>query len=157
VVTTGDIGERFLDRLETFGDIEGDKSYQVRQKLYAAVTELALTNVVGTGVGALGVATKLSSSRGEVQMNFDSGLLFVPYTLGWPGALMMLIGIATLLIRPPGIIDRRNDAAVQVATAICLVLIAMMVSYNSMYGVGGMIFWTFMGLRLCGRLWSANH
>lgn len=157
VLTTGEIGERFTDRLQTFSDIEGDKSYQARQKLYAVMTEKALTNVVGTGVGAVGVATKLSNRSGRVEFNIDSGLLFVPYTLGWPGALLMLLGITALLIRPAGTVNRHAEAAVQVSTAVCIALIAMMVSYNSMYGVGGMIFWTFMGLRLCGRLWSANQ
>jgi hypothetical protein len=156
VLTSGDIGERFLNRLDTFGDLEGDKSYQARQELYGMMTERALTNVIGTGVGAVGVATKLSSGTGRVEFNIDSGLLFVPYTLGWPGALLMLIGVSALLIRPPGIVDRRNETAVQVGTAVCMAMIAMMLSYNSMYGVGGMIFWTFMGLRLCGRLWSAS-
>jgi hypothetical protein len=68
----------------------------------------------------------------------------------------MLIGVCWLLLRPPGIVDRRNEIAVQTSTAICVAYIAMMTSYNSMYGVGGIVFWTFMALRLSGRLWSAN-
>jgi O-Antigen ligase len=157
VLTSGTIGERFAERLSTFGDIEEDKSFQARSELYDTLTEQALTNVLGTGTGAVGVSTKLGSSTQKVAFNIDSGLLFVPYTLGWPGALLMLVGVTALMLRPPGVIDGRNEVAVQTSNAICFALIAMMISYNSMYGVGGMIFWTFMGLRFSGRLWSANR
>lgn len=157
IVTTGTIGERFSDRLSTFTDIEEDKSFVARSQLYGSLTEQALGHFWGTGVGAVGIATKLTSKTSTVAFNIDSGLLFVPYTLGWPGALLMLIAITLLMLRPPGIIDRDNEAVVQMSTAVCVALIAMMASYNSMYGVGGMLFWTFMGLRLCGRIWAEKR
>ncbi|MBK8176023.1 MAG: O-antigen ligase family protein [Rhodospirillales bacterium] len=157
VLTTGSIGEKFAERLSTFNDLEGDKSYVARSELYHTLTERALTNVWGTGTGAVGIATKLNSATTTVTFNIDSGLLFVPYTLGWPGAILILIGISALMLRPPGIIDRENESVVQAATGICVAMIAMMASYNSMYGVGGMVFWSFMGLRLCARQWSATR
>jgi hypothetical protein len=157
VLTTGTIGERFMDRLSTFSDLEEDKSFVARSRLYGSLTEQALTNVWGTGTGAVGVATKLTTESSKVAFNIDSGLLFVPYTMGWPGALLMLIALTMLMLRPPGVVDRDNEAVVQASTAVCVALIAMMASYNSMYGVGGMLFWTFMGLRLCGRMWAASR
>jgi hypothetical protein len=146
-----------MDRLSTFSDIEEDKSFVARSRLYGSLTERALTNIWGTGTGAVGVATKLTTESSKVAFNIDSGLLFVPYTMGWPGALLMLIALTMLMLRPPGVVDRDNEAVVQASTAVCVALIAMMASYNSMYGVGGMLFWTFMGLRLCGRMWSASR
>ena len=68
----------------------------------------------------------------------------------------MLIGVSWLMLKPPGTIDRRNEVPVHISTAVCIAYIAMMASYNSMYGVGGVLFWTFIGLRLSGRLWSAD-
>jgi hypothetical protein len=155
IVTTGEIGERFVKRLDTFQDLESDKSFQDRSALYGSLTTQALTTVWGIGTGAVGKATKLTSASQKVVV-IDSGFLIVPYVLGWFGALLMLIGVTWLMLRPPGIVDRRNEVVVQTSTALCIAYIAMMISYNSMYGVGGMLFWTFMGLRLSGRLWSAN-
>lgn len=157
LISSEEIGQRFFDRLATFTDLEEDKSWQARSALYDRLTEDALTNVWGTGTGAVGIATKLASKSNTVAFQIDSGLLFVPYTLGWPGAICLTIAVAMLMLRPPGIITRENETAVQVGTAVCTALIAMMLSYNSMYGPGGMVFWTFMGLRLCGRVWAANR
>jgi hypothetical protein len=154
IITTGDIGERFTKRLDSLQDLEGDKSFQERSALYGSLTQQALTTFWGIGTGAVGKAAMLTSQQKVV--NVDSGFLTVPYVLGWPGAFLMLIGVCWLLLRPPGIVDRRNEIAVQTSTAICVAYIAMMTSYNSMYGVGGIVFWTFMALRLSGRLWSAN-
>lgn len=155
IITTGDIGERFMKRLESFQDLEEDESFQARSALYGSLTQQALTTFWGVGTGAVGKATKLTS-KSQTVVTIDSGFLVVPYVLGWPGAFLMLIGVSWLMLRPPGIVDRRNEVVVQTSTALCVAYIAMMTSYNSMYGVGGILFWTFMGLRLSGRLWSAS-
>ncbi len=140
---------------KSFQDLEEDESFQARSALYGSLTQQALTTFWGVGTGAVGKATKLTS-KSQTVVTIDSGFLVVPYVLGWPGAFLMLIGVSWLMLRPPGIVDRRNEVVVQTSTALCVAYIAMMTSYNSMYGVGGILFWTFMGLRLSGRLWSAS-
>ena len=103
IITTGDIGERFMKRLESFQDLEDDESFQARSALYGSLTQQALTTFWGIGTGAVGKATKLTS-KSQTVVTIDSGFLVVPYVLGWPGAFLMLIGVSWLMLRPPGIV-----------------------------------------------------
>lgn len=155
IITSGPIGKTFVERFETFGDVKSDISYRERTYLYKKFVPTALSEIVGVGVGAVGVATKLQNRNDEVVV-IDSGILIIPYTMGWFGALMMLVGLGMLVLRPPGRIDRRNADDVHTCNAIVYVMLAMMTSYNCIYGVGGIIFWGFAGLGIGARLWAEH-
>ena len=52
-------------------------------------------------MGATGASTKLSSDSGELGKygSFDSGVMNVPFVLGWPGTLLYLSGVVMLFSR----------------------------------------------------------
>jgi hypothetical protein len=41
---------------------------------------------------------------------------------------------------------------VKAAGAVIIAILAMTTSYNTLIGVGGMVFWTFLGLMLSARM-----
>jgi hypothetical protein len=96
----------------------------------------------------VGVATKLSDPEARLSAEtgvFDSGLLGVPFVLGWLGSAAYLGGIAILLrrafTRPAG--DLRLAAAAR-AAIVCGV--SQLLFFNALVGVSGVFFWLAVAL-----------
>src|SRR6266511_4069367 len=75
----------------------------------------------------------------------------VTYVLGWPGALLFLMGI--LMFLPQLRTSGRSESAVFVHTASAIVvgLGLQLVFINTVIGVTGVVFWSFLGLALAGK------
>jgi hypothetical protein len=149
-VAIDSVHEVVSKRFDSLFELQHDQSYIERQDFYSSFLNVALTEMVGQGIGATGVATKLSSGVAPSRYaNFDSGFMQIPFVLGWPGAFCYVLGSALLLARlvraPP-----RDDMFAGVSRAIVVSLFACMIFDNTMIGVTGAAFWYFLGMGLAG-------
>src|SRR5205823_11788541 len=85
VLQPGPIGAVIGQRLQSMGNVSQDVSFQARLSFYLNFGPVALSQLVGAGIGATGTATKLTTPGGDLGLfgNFDSGILEIPFVLGW--------------------------------------------------------------------------
>ena len=140
--------ERVATRAESLTNLDDDGSLNARMQLYRSTTAEALLNPVGQGIGSFGTAAKLS--EGE-PVSFDSGVLAIPFTLGWPGTLLYIGGLVWMLLRALQIRKPETDQFAVIAVAIVLAYMAMMVFHNQLKGLSGVTVWSFLALALAAR------
>lgn len=145
--------DRVADRAATVTNLEDSGSLDARMKLYQSTTTDALLNPVGEGIGSFGTASKLSSD--EI-VSFDSGVLEIPFTLGWPGTLLYLAGLFLMLKDVVLISKEDTDQFAVIASSIVIAFIAMMVFNNHLKGLGGMAIWSFLGLAVAAQQYYAR-
>lgn len=156
LVAMGPVADRLLERLQTIGNLTDDQSYQSRNEFYTAFSERAFTDMSGEGFGATGTATKLSNAGGELGKygNFDSGVMNIPFVLGWPGTLLYLSGILWLLSRAVLASSRmRDDKFVSACLSLGLALFGTLVMANSLVGTGGLLLFMSLFLILSAEHW----
>lgn len=145
IALQGPGAERLESRVDTLGNLEENGSFRARMALYMTETPKVLTNVVGNGIGSLGNAAKLSTGE---SVNFDSGILAVPLTLGWLGTALYLGGLILMLRNALRSQALSIDRFAVICMAIVLAYCAMMIFSNQFVGFKGIIVWSFLGLAL---------
>jgi len=143
ILSMTSFGDKILSRVTSVNNLHSDNSFDARAAFYKSFITTSLTNVQGTGFGATGLATRLNSAA-QVQ-SFDSGLMNVPYVLGWPGTLLYLGGIGLLAarsLRAARVL--RRDAFVVSAGSIWIALLAQMVFTNTLTSLSGLFFFMMM-------------
>ncbi|WP_133648821.1 glucose-6-phosphate isomerase [Paraburkholderia flava] len=138
----GPVADRMQARLETLTNLSDDTSYAARNEFYASFAKTAFTDVSGEGLGATGTSTKLSNDGGELGKygNFDSGVMNIPFVLGWPGTLLYMSGILWLLARALRASFRlRDDKFASACLSLSIAIFAMLVFTNSLVGTGGLL------------------
>jgi hypothetical protein len=156
LLTFGPIADKMGQRLSSITNLNDDNSYAARNAFYASFAETAFTDVSGEGFGATGSSTKLSSSNGDLGKygSFDSGVMNVPFVLGWPGSLMYLAGLGLLLVRAfRASLSLRDDKYAQASLSVAFAILGMLVFTNTFVGTGGVLL--FMGL--CSVLAARHH
>lgn len=149
------VNQAIVSRFDTLNSMENDRSYQERQEFYGRFLIQALTEVRGAGLGTVDTATKLTNEDGQlgVMAYFDSGILRVPYELGWPGTLGYVVGIVALMV---GLLRRGGappDPFARCAEAAALTILACMVFEHTLVKVTGVGFWFFLGMGMAAK----NH
>ncbi|WP_147329513.1 hypothetical protein [Paraburkholderia sp. DHOC27] len=142
------VSDNIATRFSTIGNISQDNSYQVREEFYKTFLSVALTDIAGQGLGTTGQGTKLSADDStQASVVFDSGLMEVPYVMGWPGTLLYATGVLTLIWRAFCASRLRNkDRFAICGVGVALGMFAMMIFVNTLTGFPGMFF--FMGVIL---------
>jgi uncharacterized membrane protein len=80
-------------------------------------------------------------------LNFDSGLMEVPYVMGWPGTLLYTAGIVMLLWRAWRASRRHaTDLLAISGVGVAVAIFSMMIFINTLTAVSGMFF--FIGVTL---------
>lgn len=157
LLAIGPVADRLQTRLQSITNLDDDHSYAERNKFYATFAETAFTNIAGTGLGATGTSTKLSAPGGQLGKygNFDSGVMNVPFVLGWPGTLLYMSGIGWLLARAVrasfAMIDDRFSAA---CLALSCSVFGMLVFTNSFVSTGGLLLYVSMSSLVAGAHWK---
>jgi hypothetical protein len=146
LATIGPVADTIANRFSTITDIKDDNSYQVRSQFYAEFLSRALTDIAGQGMGSTGQGSKLSSDADDKSnVNFDSGLMEIPFVMGWPGTLMYGGGVIWMLLRA---LSRgrqlKTDKFASAACGVSIAIFAMMVFVNTLTGSGGLLF--FLGV-----------
>ncbi len=145
LLIAGPVADRLGQRLQSIVNLQDDHSYDDRNKFYASFAQTAFTDIAGQGLGATGVSTKLSNDRGRLGKygNFDSGVMNVPFVLGWPGALLYLSGVLWLFGRALlAALRLRKDKFVTACVSLSLSVFAMLIFTNSLIGTGGLLLFT---------------
>ncbi|MFP3559052.1 glucose-6-phosphate isomerase, partial [Paraburkholderia sp. SIMBA_049] len=147
LLAIGPVAERMQARLDTIVNLHDDQSYAARNEFYATFAKTAFTDVTGEGMGATGTSTKLSNDGGQLGQygNFDSGVMNIPFVLGWPGTLLYMSGVIWLLVRAlRASFKLRDDKFASASLSLALAIFAMLVFTNSLVGTGGLLL--FMGV-----------
>ena len=147
LLAVGPVAERMQARLDTIINLHDDQSYAARNEFYATFAKTAFTDVTGEGLGATGTSTKLSNDGGQLGQygNFDSGVMNIPFVLGWPGTLLYMSGVIWLLLRAlRASFKLRDDKFASASLSLALSIFAMLVFTNSLVGTGGLLL--FMGV-----------
>jgi hypothetical protein len=148
------------ERLASLKAPRGDESYRARLGLYLISVEDIVGHPLGRGHGTTGGATLLDEQRegslgSQGQRTLDSGVIDVLRTLGWAvgaelflgGTLMLLVYLARRAMSP-------DDPFADAARAVAIALFASMLSFNTMIGAPGAVFWGCTGLVLAAHRFS---
>ncbi len=136
------------DRLGTITDIKNDTSYADRSARYNEKLNLALSNVLGNGIGSI----YFVNERGVLeQVVLDSGILDMFFTLGWFGAIPYLGGLALLVINLFRGHEGRNDTFLSAARAIGIAIFSQLWLGSNMLALSGVILWGFFGIAMAAR------
>ncbi|MDN7184030.1 O-antigen ligase family protein [Caballeronia sp. SEWSISQ10-4 2] len=147
VAMVDEISDKAMARFSTVTQLDNDYSYQVRTEIYNHFLSEMTTNIAGQGLGMTGLGSKLSGDGSSNNVDFDSGLMEVPYVLGWPGTLLYATGLLMLILRAfVASFARKSDRFAVAGTAAAFGVLAMMVFVNTLIGSGGMFF--FIGVML---------
>ncbi|MEK8090150.1 O-antigen ligase family protein [Thermithiobacillus plumbiphilus] len=163
LLSIGPIANQVERRFDSIQNLEQNQSYQARSAFYDRFWETAITTLWGTGLGSTGMATKLQSDQpgeGDQQrfMHFDSGIMNIPFVLGWPGSLLYFLGSGGVLFYLLRARSQRADPWLTSEVAVALAVFSQLPFVNTLIGEVGMIFWGFAGLALAGtRFYSERE
>ena len=160
LLAVGPVAERLQTRLDSIVNLKDDQSYAARNEFYATFAKTAFTDVSGEGMGATGTSTKLSNDGGQLGQygNFDSGVMNIPFVLGWPGTLLYLSGILWLLVRAVlASFKMRDDKFVSASLSLGLAIFAMLVFTNSLVGTGGLLLFMSLFSILSAAHWQKQQ
>jgi hypothetical protein len=152
LLSFGPIADAIDARLQTISTLQQDTSFAARFKFYSEFAPQAFSNLLGEGLGSTGVATKLST-EGELGQfgNFDSGVMAIPFVLGWPGGLLYAGGLVWLLSYALRRV-KQPDLFAAASRGIAAAVLVQLVFANLVTGVSGMVLWYFLGLAVAARL-----
>ncbi|MFM0739780.1 hypothetical protein PQQ51_21275 [Paraburkholderia xenovorans] len=142
------VSEPVMKRFDSMQNLGDDTSYQSRAAFYKTFMASALTDIAGQGFGSIGAGSKLSDDKSaQTMVDFDSGVMEVPYVMGWPGTLLYTTGILMMLWRGFRASRLRpNDMLAVCGVGVAMSTLAMMVMINTLTATSGMFF--FIGVTL---------
>lgn len=140
--------EAISNRFESISNLGQDSSMMARVRFYEDFLLVSFSNFVGDGLGSTGLATKLSNAGSLGQLaSFDSGIMILPFTLGWVGGILYIGGMVWIVRNALGRVPGK-DALLVTAQGITIGIVAQIFFGNIVTGVGGIIFWFFAALCL---------
>lgn len=155
LVTIEPISKVVSERIETFTKLEKDTSFRDRSESYDRNLNLALSNVLGNG---LGNTWKINEKTGQIEVIvIDSGILDTFFTLGWVGAIPYLGGLILILLSVINYSEARFDSFVSVARAIGISSCAQLIISSGMLSVAGMVLWGFFAMAMAAHKYYRYH
>lgn len=153
---------RFTDiitrRVQTITNPTEDASLTARQSSLGDYVSAILDRPQGYGLGSTGLGTGLAgTSEGGAVRDFDNGVLEAFYSLGLVGGLCWMLGLGLLVFRHVARRFPPSDRFANVARAMVLFCLVAYGSTNSAAGVGGIFFWSGIGLCMAAREWAAHR
>ena len=137
------------DRLESFSNLENDTSFKERSGSYDINLSLALSNVLGNGLGNI---WKVNEKTGQIEVIvLDSGILDMFFTLGWLGAIPYIGGLILIIFSVLQYNEAKFDSFVSAARAIGLSSCVQLVGNSAMLSVPGMILWGFLAMAMAAH------
>jgi len=148
VTTIAPFSEMINSRLQTFSNLENDTSANDRANTYQKTLGIALSQVLGKGIGN-NVNTTADGKVETVQM--DSGILDTLFAIGWFGTIFYLGGIVLIFFNLFQGSEGSFDPFASAARAICLGIFVQMPLSSMTLGVSGVIFWGFSGMGMAAQ------
>lgn len=148
ILSVGPLAKNIEKRVQSIQNVQQNASYQARVAFYEDFIFKSLDDPLGSGIGNVGVAARLSSS-GHV-VDFDSGVMEIPYVLGWPGSVLFIVGSIWTLLYVTLNKFNSKDPFIAIYAAIALADFVAIIFFNSLIGTSGMLFWGFCGMSIAG-------
>ncbi|TDN70550.1 hypothetical protein B0G77_4030 [Paraburkholderia sp. BL10I2N1] len=156
------ISDGVLGRMSTLTDISNDSSFRERTYFYEIFLTTALSDISGEGLGSIGLGAKLATdSTAPAGGGFDSGVMEIPFVMGWPGTLLFMTGIVLLMWRAFKASRRQpKDRFVICGVGVSVAIFAMLLMFNTMTSGTGMLFYVGVTMPVIGlryALYSAHE
>jgi hypothetical protein len=146
LTTIEPISEVVSERIESFSNLENDTSFKDRSGSYDRNLGIALSNVLGNGLGNI---WKVNEKTGQIEVFvIDSGILDMFFTLGWFGAIFYLGGLILILVSVMQYSEARVDSFVSAARAIGIASFSQLIISSGMLSISGMILWGFLAMAM---------
>lgn len=142
------IYDRLEARFSSIENVQQNASYQARVKFYSEFFVEAFETPMGAGIGSTGTAARLGD-KGHV-VNFDSGIMEIPYVLGWLGATLYFLGTIWTLLYILGSRWAKVDPFIAISSGIALAVFSTIIFVDTLVGSTGMLFWAFSGTAIAG-------
>lgn len=140
----GTTKDSIYTRLQSFGDLQSDSSYQDRQNGYGQMVTTVLSDPLGVGLGGVDLIVE---QHDEGLGARDSGVLEIVLSLGWCGGAVYLSALGLILTGLFGT-GRTHPDFYLVATSISVAVIAELLLGSIMREVSGVVLWGFAGICL---------
>jgi hypothetical protein len=146
-----DAGKALTARFDTFENLNGDVSFNERQRYFGDTLTEAFETPLGVGLGTLGTAAKLGSAGAT--RDFDNGFVARFTEMGYFGTLCYLATLIGALVlglrrwaslRGAGLLDARARAAAMIAVQAAL--FALDLSSDHHNALPGVLFWLAVAL-----------
>lgn len=159
VMMVDEISSKLTKRFDSMSDISNDNSFQSRAGFYGSFLPIALSDIAGQGLGTTGGGTKLAADQATKNGGavFDSGLMEVPFVLGWPGTLLYTTGIFMLMWR--AFIAgraRQHDRFALCGVGVAFAIFGSMVMVNTLVSTSGMFFFIGVMMPVIGLRYSRH-
>jgi hypothetical protein len=145
-----DIANQIAPRIESLSALDEDNSLRARSSLYSIASLNALTEPIGRGMGSFGRAAEYTE---DGIASFDSGVLAIPFTLGWPGGALYVFALLWMCSWVLPLTQQDTDQFTIITVAVVVAMIARLVLSNQLTGIFGLVIWTFLVLAVS----SAQH
>lgn len=146
VALSGATGAALTERADSFGQLGTDESAGERVATPLSLVPGAVASPLGRGLGQAGEATRLLSSGGFRYT--DNGYLSLLFQVGPFGFVLVMAAVVMAVRRAWRNVWREpDDTNVLVLGLLALFGVALLAG-DSLYGVGGMIFWYTTGLAM---------
>lgn len=143
--------EFISNRVSTFSNLDEDVSFISRLSQYKQISSDIIVNPVGHGLGVLGEPGNVVNSEVVDRYGaFDSGLLEIPYMLGWVGGFVYIMALVMLCVRIAKNLVQREDRYILIYCAIILAIISQLVFGPAHRGVSGVLLWGIIGISMSG-------
>ncbi|MFB2839237.1 O-antigen ligase domain-containing protein [Floridanema evergladense] len=133
-------------RIQSLSNADDDVSYNERSERYQTYLGIALTQIIGNGLGG----------NAALGPNIDSGILDIFYSFGWLGALPYLGGIILLIFSLLQYPEVRFDSFMGAARAISFGVFAQIGLNGATAGVFGVVLWGFLGIALAAHKYNTQ-
>ncbi|MBD2774460.1 O-antigen ligase domain-containing protein [Iningainema sp. BLCCT55] len=140
------------ERFQSFANLEEDQSYVDRSKNYDRNIGIALSNVLGNGIGGTWFVDKDGKL---IQIVLDSGILDTFFALGWFGAIPYLGGMILLIYTLFQDSSSRSDPFANASRSIALAIVFQLIFSSLMISLSGVVLWGFLGLAMAAKKY--NH
>lgn len=151
LLLTTQFGQRIVLRMATLTDLEGDTSFRARLDFTMSILSDPVRLVLGSGLGAEGLAAKLADGSGQTIEVFDNGILALIFTFGSVSLVLFAIfAIWTVILIRSIAASRRTALHATLAVA----LMSQLVFTNILTGAAGALLFLMLFLALRGITWE---
>ncbi|EPY02518.1 putative transmembrane protein [Magnetospirillum fulvum MGU-K5] len=150
VIVATPLFDKIQQRFDTLDSYEHDVSFHARERLYAQLSEEVMFEVVGRGLGAVGISQALSGSS-NANTTFDSGALELPLVLGIFGSFLYITPFILILVSAVRSQHLGRDPTCQSAIAVMAVYFVQMIFANRLAGPASFAFFVMVGLLLAAK------
>jgi hypothetical protein len=133
-----EVSQRLDSRFDTLAHLSQDQSFRERAGFYDTFISTAVSDISGVGLGMTGLSTRLGSGAPKGGVGFDSGVMQVPYVLGWPGTLLYATGMLVMLWRAfMASFARAHDRFAISGAGVAAAILSMMVFIDTLQALPG--------------------